>query len=206
MHAQPFWFFERTRSKYPDHFNNKRVLEVGALDTINYHNKNVIDWRLKSLFNNCDYTSTDLELGPNVDLACETHNLNFPDETFDTIISSECFEHDMFWQFSIKNIIRMLKPGGLFTFSTATTGRPIHGTEFSGENNHSSPFTIKRGKMWANFYKNFEPHDFLTIEEFSKFRYLEFEKSILGGPFLNLNDLYFRGIKLTDDVIQGQIS
>lgn len=205
MHPQSYWFIQRTKSKYESFFQNKKVLEVGSLDTISYENPSKIGWRIKNLFHNCEYIGSDISSGPNVDLICETHNLDFDDNYFDTIVSTECFEHDIYWQLSIKNIIRMLKPGGLFAFTTATTGRPIHGTETNDP--RASPFTVGKNKMWKNFYKNFEPNDFLSIEDFSQFRYIEFEKSLLrSAEFGNLNDIYFRGLKLTDEINQGQTS
>ena len=204
MHPQAYWFIVRTKQKYPDFFKNKKVLDVGSLDVMGLINPNFHSWKIKSLFENCDYTGTDIGPGPNVDFVCATHKLSFDDHTFDTIVSTECFEHDVYWQLSIKNIIRMLKPGGLFTFTTATTGRPIHGTEIMQPDN--SPYTSKQNKLWANFYKNFEPRDFLFIEEFSQFRCIEFEKSLLRSTdYNNLNDIYFRGLKLTDEINQGQM-
>lgn len=205
MHAQAFWFIDRTRQLHSEFFINKKVLEIGSLDTITYKNPNLIDWRIRSLFKNCDYIGTDIGPGPNVDIVSMTHELNFENNTFDVIVSTECFEHDMYWQLSIKNIIRMLKPGGLFAFTTATTGRPVHGTETVQP--ETSPYTSKVNKLWSNFYKNFEAADFLSIEEFSQFRYLQFEKSLLrSSKFGNLNDIYFRGIKLTDELDQGQLN
>jgi SAM-dependent methyltransferase len=205
MHAQAYWYITRLLHKHPNFFKNKKVLEIGSLDVMTLSNPNQKSWRIRDLFENCDYTGVDIGEGPNVDLVCEAHNLNFEDETFDVIVSAECFEHDMFWQLSIKNIIRMLKPGGMFAFTTATTGRPEHGTIscYAG----ASPYTSKSNRLWKNFYKNFEPKDFLSIEEFSEFRYIEFEKSLLrSADYNNLNDIYFCGIKLTKELNQGQTS
>ena len=206
MHSQAFWFITRTKEKCSSHFKNKKVLEIGSLDILTQRFPHLKSWRIRELFDDCEYIGTDIDAGPNVDLVSLTHELDFEDETFDTIVSTECFEHDLFWQISIKNIIRMLKPGGLFAFTTATTGRPSHGIK-SNSTELASPFTCKKNKIWRNFYKNFEPHDFLSIEEFSQFRYIEFEKSLLrSSGFNNLNDIYFRGIKLTKEINQGQIN
>lgn len=70
----------------------------------------------------------DLLPGKNVDIASKGHEINLPDVCIDTIISTECFEHDSCYHDTILNIVRMLKPGGLFIFSCATTGPLEHGT------------------------------------------------------------------------------
>ena len=43
--------------------------------------------------------------------------LTFANNSFDTIVSSECFQHDMHYVESLRNIVRVLKPGGLFAFT-----------------------------------------------------------------------------------------
>lgn len=43
--------------------------------------------------------------------------------TFDTIISTECFEHDPEYSESLNKIYKMLKPDGLFCFTCASTNR-----------------------------------------------------------------------------------
>jgi cyclopropane fatty-acyl-phospholipid synthase-like methyltransferase len=58
----------------------------------------------------------------------KTKDLPFGNNTFDTIISSECFEHDPEYKESFIKIYNMLKPDGLFCFTCASTGRNEHGT------------------------------------------------------------------------------
>ena len=56
----------------------------------------------------------DVGEGPNVDVVTPGHLYDGEDESFDVIISTEVFEHDMFYEKTINNIIRMLKPNGIF--------------------------------------------------------------------------------------------
>ena len=107
------------KDKYPEFFKNKKVLDIGSLD-INGSNRD--------LFENCNYTGLDVGEGKNVDIISIGHLFNGPDNHFDTIISTEVFEHDMFYEETIKNVMRMLKPGGLFLFTCGAPGRPEHGT------------------------------------------------------------------------------
>ena len=83
-----------------------------------------------------------------------------PDETFDTIISCECWEHNPFYKESILNAIRMLKSGGLFFFTCATTGRPVHGVSYLEEqcskeyDNWKTLPNVERDDWDNDYYKN----------------------------------------------------
>ena len=178
-HAQQQNFFNSVKNKFPDMFTNKLVLDIGSLD-INGSNK--------PLFDNCIYTGVDLLPGKNVDLISKGNELLFPDNSFNVVISGECFEHDMFYQDTIKNMYRLLKSGGLFTFTCASTGRPEHGTRRSSPDN--APFLEEFGE-WADYYKNLTEDDIrqiFPIEE--KFRIFQFQYE----P--ETCDLYFWGIKI----------
>jgi len=64
-------------------------LEVGSLD---------INGSVRIVFERCDYLGVDLGEGKGVDLVCPGHLLEFPASSFDTVISCQCFEHDVHWQ------------------------------------------------------------------------------------------------------------
>lgn len=133
------------RSSYPAAFRRARVLEVGSLD---------INGSVRELFDQCDYTGVDLQLGPGVDLACQGQLVEFPTNHFDTVISAECLEHNPFWRETVANMLRMTKPGGMVLISCATTGRLEHGT--TRTNPEASPFTT--AEKW-DYYKNLTGSD-----------------------------------------------
>lgn len=176
-HYQQRMFLEKVKNSYPNYFIGKKVLDVGSLD-INGSNK--------SLFINCEYTGIDVAEGKNVDLVTPAHKLDSPDETFDVVISSECFEHDMFYQESLLNIFRVLKKGGLFLFTCATTGRPEHGTRRTSP--QDAPLLQGMGE-WQDYYKNLEETDVIEVLDMSLFLRHKFE---IGYQTC---DLYFWGIK-----------
>jgi SAM-dependent methyltransferase len=180
-HPQQQRFCTSIKDRFPIHFTSKNVLDCGSLD-INGNNR--------YLFNNCEYLGIDVGSGKNVDIVIPIHEFNHPDESFDTIISTECFEHDMYYEKSLKNICRLLKSGGLFLFTCATIGRPEHGTIRTTPEN--SPLTSNISE-WSNYYKNLEESDIrnaINIEEI--FSVFEFSiKKSLKDP----DDLYFWGIK-----------
>lgn len=177
-HAQQQDFCKRVKEKYPEYFLNKNVLDVGSLD-INGNNR--------YLFDNCSYLGIDVGSGNNVDVVSLAHEFNSPDNYYDVVISTECFEHDMYYEKSIKNIIRMLKPGGMFLFTCASDGRPEHGTNKTKP--EDAPL-LSAYDNWGDYYKNLNEQDIRSIvnidDTFSKY-YFEYEPAAC--------DLYFYGFK-----------
>jgi len=186
-HKEQVDFIERTKNQFPDFFANKKVLGIGTFDVCGTENV---------YFNNCEYSGLDLGPGPGVDIICPAQDYDAPNETFDTIISCECFEHNPYYRETIQNAIRMLKQGGLFIFTCATTGRPVHGVAYLEDkckkqytNWKTMPNVLKEN--WdTDYYKNlteFDIRECVSIENtFKEFKFEVEEKHC---------DLYFWGIK-----------
>jgi hypothetical protein len=175
-HQEQKDFCKYVLDKHPSKFTNVKVLDVGSLD-VNGNNK----W----LFSESTYTGIDIDKGPNVDVVSKGHEFNAPDQSFDTIISTECFEHDMFYRETLANIVRMLCPEGMFVFTCATTGRPEHGTR---THDRGSAPLLKDD--WADYYKNLTEKDIreaINIDDV--FSECEFKVNNIS------KDLYFYGIK-----------
>jgi len=119
MHKEQIDYIIRTKKRFPQFFENKNILDIGSFDVCGNE---------KRFFTNCEFIGLDIGPGENVDVICPAQEYDAPNEYFDTIISCECWEHNPFYSESIKNAIRMLKSGGFFIFTCATTDRPIHGT------------------------------------------------------------------------------
>lgn len=169
-----------TEPHWPEqsHFHRAKVLDCGSLD-INGNNR--------FLFTECDYIGIDVGAGANVDYISLIHNWDEPDGHYDTIISTEAFEHDPFWKESIANIIRLLRPGGLFIFTCASGGRGEHGTEDHAP--EASPLTVAH-PAFENYYWNLEIEDVQAEFDLDGiFAEWYFERG-RGG-----DDLYFWGIK-----------
>jgi SAM-dependent methyltransferase len=179
MHIQARHFLDFVASQLPEYYKNTKVLDVGGGD-INGNNRHY--------FKECEYHANDVVSGPNVTIISKTSALDFPDNTFDSIISSECFEHDMEYEASFKNIVRMLRPGGLFVFTCASTGRPEHGTLRTSPG--CSLTTRGDDEPWKNYYKNLTAEDVCAAIPcsalFGRFAFYVNESS---------HDLYFFGIK-----------
>lgn len=178
-HQEQREYFLHVKNIFPTYFQNKKVLDVGALD-INGNNRH--------LFENCDYTGIDVAAGNNVNYTTLCHEYNVPDHSFDVVISNDCFEHDMYWGKSFKKIVNMLKSNGLLLFTCKTEGSLEHGT-LRTDGGFSSPLTSKIAG-WENYYRNITEADVRTaipIEE----TFSVFEFSINKEVF----DIRFYGIK-----------
>jgi len=175
-HPQQLYFVSSIRAVFPKQFTNSKVLEIGSLN---------INGSVRQFFDNCDYTGIDVGDGRDVDIVCEGHVYDAPVETFDTVISCECFEHNPHWAETFLNMIRLCKSGGLIVMTCATTGRAEHGTTRTSP--LDSPLTI--GKGWE-YYKNLIEDDFNNIINAS---------DIFASHNYSVNpasqDLYFWGIK-----------
>ena len=163
-------------------FVSKRVLDVGSGD-INGNNR--------FLFENCEYDGNDVIQANNVTVVSKTKDLPFEDNTFDTIISTECFEHDPEYKQSILKIYDMLKPDGLFCFTCASTDRAEHGTRRTSP--QDSYGTIGNLEDMSDYYKN------LTEVDLNDTLKLNALFSVWDTYYNNVSkDLYFVGIKKGD--------
>lgn len=195
MHQEQKNYLDKTKQRFPEAFKNRKVLDIGSFNV----NGNEKPW-----FENCDFTGLDIGPGPGVDVVCSAHEYNQPDGTFDTIISCECWEHNPFYKESILNAIRMLKTGGFFIFTCATTGRPVHGTKSQDAEDRRNKKTRQGNSAenwitmpnvsnsnWDNeYYQNVTENDIkelINLEEIFSFH--EFEINSFHC------DLYFVGIK-----------
>lgn len=171
-------FCRSVKQRFPSLFVEKFVLDVGSLD-INGNNQ--------YLFDDCLYLGIDLAIGRNVDVVSKGHELSLPDQTFDLVISTECFEHDRYYDKTLRNMLRLLKPGGLFLFTCATKGRAEHGTLRTSA--VDAPFLAEYGE-WADYYKNLEESDIRSVLDVDK-AFSSYEFSVNQTS----HDIYFWGIK-----------
>jgi len=181
-HSAQQLFFTRLRDRFPHYFTDVRVLEIGSLD---------VNGNLRHLFTSpVWYTGIDLAPGPNVDVVSPAHLFDFPC-CFDTILSAETLEHDLYYVRSLENILRLLRPGGLLAISCATTGRPEHGT--SKSHPEDAPFLSQMSPTWADYYRNLTESDLRPpLSPDTTFESYEFQVNPI------IHDLYFWGIKRSD--------
>ena len=186
-HKEQVDYINRTKNKFPEFFKNKKVLGIGTFNVCGTEDQ---------YFDDCDYQGLDIGPGEGVDIVCPAQEYDAPDETYDTIISCECWEHNPFYKESIQNAVRMLRKGGFFIFTCATTGRPVHGVislEEESKNKFPNWKTMPNvvSDNWDNdYYKNLTEDDIrqcINIDDCFKTYEFEVEE--------NHCDLYFWGIK-----------
>lgn len=170
-HESQIQYMLSVKERFPERFKNCRVLDIGSLD-LNGNNR--------YLFKDYKYLGVDIGIGKNVDLVCYGHKV-VDHEGFDIVISTECLEHDMFWEETLKNMFNLTKKNGLILLSCATTGRPEHGTIATSPTD--SPFT-------NNYYKNLTVNDISNAINLHDLKQYEFKTTTSPSC-----DLYFWGIK-----------
>ena len=179
MHTEARDFTLFVKKILNDFFIGKVVLDVGSGD-INGNNR--------FLFENCEYNGNDVIEANNVTIVSKTKDLPFQNNSLDTIISTECFEHDPEYKESFIKIYNMLKPDGLFCFTCASTGRYEHGTRRTSPND--SYGTIGNLEDMSDYYKN------LTEIDLNEVLPLNMMFSIWDTYYnSHSKDLYFVGIK-----------
>ena len=179
MHPEAVHFVNFVKEILISYFDSKSVLDVGGGD-INGNNR--------SLFKDCNYNANDVIDAPNVTIVSKTKDLEFDNAYFDTIISTECFEHDPEYKESLNKIYELLKPNGLFVFTCAGYGRPEHGTKRTTPGD--SYGTIGNLEDMTDYYLN------LTIKDINNALNLD-NNFVFWDSYYNSNskDLYFFGIK-----------
>jgi SAM-dependent methyltransferase len=179
MHPQARDFTLFVKNILTNFFIQKNVLDVGSGD-INGNNR--------FLFEECNYNGNDVIQARNVTIVSKTKDLPFQNDTFDTIVSTECFEHDPEYKESFKKIYDMLKPDGLFFFTCASSNRPEHGTRRTSPG--CSYGTIGNLVDMVDYYKNLTEIDLNAVLELNTLF------SVWDTYYNSISkDLYFVGIK-----------
>jgi SAM-dependent methyltransferase len=107
-------FFE-VYSKAFDVSSNVKVIEIGS-QNVNGSLRQVCPEEF-------EYIGLDFQDANGVDIILDDpYSLPFEDESVDIVLSSSCFEHsEMFWLVFLE-VLRVLKPGGLFYLNAPSAG------------------------------------------------------------------------------------
>ena len=107
-------FFTAYSASFAQH-QHVKVVEIGS--------QNVNGTLRDTCPTNFEYIGVDFAQANGVDIVLEDpYRLPFEDESVDIVLSSSCFEHsEMFWLVFLE-ILRVLKPNGLFYLNAPSTG------------------------------------------------------------------------------------
>jgi SAM-dependent methyltransferase len=170
-HNQQRAFIKKTSDHFPEFFDNVSVVEIGSLN---------INGTVRDFFTNTrSYTGLDLIEGDGVDFVIP--GKDYEAYGMDTVISTECFEHDKDWKATFRNMTRMVRSGGLVIFTCAGEGRHEHGTTRTSP--ADSPAT-------TDYYENRTQKDFEDTFDIKGL----FEKHLFEYNPITC-DLYFWGIR-----------
>ena len=91
------------------------VVDLGSMD---------VNGSLRSVAPSaCRYVGVDFAAGPGVDLVLDDpYRLPFATGSIDTVVSSSCFEHVEFFWLVFEDVLRVLKPAGLFYLNAPANG------------------------------------------------------------------------------------
>ena len=208
MHLSAIQSFIDFKETYLDEINHQiKIVEIGS-QSINESIK-------KYLKKNFTYIGADIEKGENVDLVLkDPYKLPFDDNSIDVIISISTFEHTEFFWLTYLEILRVLKPSGLF-FLNVPSNSKFH--RHSTDNWRFYPDSSLALKKWGlkngynpevlEHYTNFETgrdiwNDYVSItikdENFKKNfnkRILDTKKNFtngrkdLSGNIINFQEL-----------------
>ena len=102
-------------NNYLDGGRELKILDVGSMN---------LNGTLRDVASQCwIYTGIDIEGGEGVDVILEDpHSFPFDDDTFDAIVSTSCFEHDVMFWVTFCEMLRVLKNGGYIYINAPSNG------------------------------------------------------------------------------------
>jgi SAM-dependent methyltransferase len=154
----------------------QRVLEVGSWSACG--------GGYRHLFPQADYIGIDVSEGSGVDCVCSGEDAQFPTNSFDIVLSTECFEHNRYWRETLANMIRMCAPGGAVIITCAGLARPEHGTSRT-----SISASLTALALGDDYYSNLSPSDFKKTGLLGQLPLHIFAEN------REMCDLYFVGLK-----------
>ena len=165
MHSSAILNLEKFFSIYLKNFDNPKILDFGSQSLSDHIGSRVL---LDKMNIDYEYTGVDIEKGNNVDIVLEDPYSfkEIPDSTYDVIISTSVFEHVEFFWLTYLEILRILKPKGIFYFNVPSNG------DFHRWPHDCWRFYPDSGNALINWAKrnNFNP---ILLESYVSKQYLE---------------------------------
>ena len=204
------YFFDTYAVGFPT--NDTKVVEIGSRDV-----NGSLRGYCPSTFG---YTGVDFDSGKGVDIVLDDpYSLPFETGTVDIVLSSSCFEHsEMFWVLFLE-IMRILKPVGLFYINVPSNGvfhqYPVDCWRFYPDSGRALVAWAKRNGMdiallesYTSIQKNGTWNDYVAVfvkdKNFAahhRGRILYSNKDIYNGVLLNTVG-YVNYRSLTEDMVK----
>jgi SAM-dependent methyltransferase len=115
MHHSAMEYGRLFFSQYTKENSNLKIVDIGSQD---------VNGSLRSVtLKGNDFIGVDFVEGKGVDVIInDPYNLPFSNDSVDVVVCSSCFEHSEFFWLLFNDIIRILKPGGLFYLNVPSNG------------------------------------------------------------------------------------
>jgi SAM-dependent methyltransferase len=229
LHTTAFENCQEFFNVYGPHFQQPgatpQVLEIGSQN---------VNGSLRGIFPaQFHYTGVDFAVGNGVDLVLEDpYSLPIESESIDIVLSSSCFEHsEMFWLVFLE-IMRVLKPGGLFYLNAPSNGDfhryPVDCWRFYPDSGRALVAWARRngmrpamlesytsaqriGEAWSDFVAVFIKDESMA-SNFPR-RIVESKEAFMNGLLLGSDDVLKQSTLMEDgkrlavirEVLSGQI-
>lgn len=168
-------FFETYEKSIRSTSDHVKVIEIGSQD---------VNGTIRSMCpTDFEYIGLDFQDAKGVDIVLtDPYQLPFDDESVDVVVSSSCFEHSEFFWVLFLEVLRVLKPSGLFYLNAPSNGAyhryPVDCWRFYPDSGHALTSWAKRNKIGATLLESYTSHkaadiwnDFVAV--FLKDRRLE---------------------------------
>lgn len=144
MHNSAFESFRKFKKVYLDKLNKNKELKLVEIGSM------AMGSTVKSLLNQdkIKYIGLDIAPGPNVDcVITDPYKYPFEENSIDIVVSISTFEHTDFFWLSFLEILRILKPEGLFFLNAPSNSHfhrhPVDSWRFYPDSSYS---LVKWGK------------------------------------------------------------
>ena len=119
MHLSSYKHMQQLVDRYLSPLTSAQIYDLGSYDVNG-------SYRPLFLREGWVYKGIDLEAGPNVDIVLQSpYKLPLADNSADVIVSGQAFEHIEYFWLTLLELVRILKPGGMF-FLLAPSRGPEH--------------------------------------------------------------------------------
>jgi len=129
-------WLKSVREKYPEHFKDAQVLEIGSYN---------VNGTARDYFKDAKrYVGVDCCKGKCVDIVCKATETKFKPGEFDTLVYLSVFEHDPIWRAGFEHNLPWVRTGGLILICFGAEGNLPHPPE---------PWAIVPVKAWEKAAK-----------------------------------------------------
>ena len=119
MHTSALESFLDFQNTYLSPLKSKNTIKVAEIGSYSFNSA-----IKKDILNELEYIGVDIQKGPNVDIVLDNpYKFPFEDNSIDVIISISAFEHTEFFWLTYLEILRVLKPDGLFFLNAPSNGK-----------------------------------------------------------------------------------